>query len=96
MLPILENVGEQLRIACVANDMPSVVQYDMAFHRAIVEGCGGEEMSAIWLPIVVRMMMHYTRHKELMESYREHLAIIDAIRSNDKEKAVWALETNIR
>lgn len=96
VLPELEQVCEQLRIACEADDMLAVVQHDMAFHRCIIESHGDEEMVAIWLPIVVRMMLHYTRHKKLMDSYHEHLAIVDAIRKGQKKKAIRALEKNIQ
>ena len=92
----LEQVCEQLRIACEADNMSAVVRHDMAFHRCIVESQGDEEMVAIWLPIVVRMMLHYTRRKELMDSYHEHLAIVDAIRKGQKKRAVRALEKNIQ
>jgi DNA-binding GntR family transcriptional regulator len=96
LLPELEQTCEQLRIACENEDMPAVVRHDMAFHRCIVARQGDEEMVAIWLPIVVRMMLHYTRHKELMDSYREHLAIVDAIRQGNRKKAIQALEKNIQ
>lgn len=96
VLPQLEQICQQLKSACEANDMSAVVQHDMAFHRCIVERHGDEEMVAIWLPIVARMMLHYTRHKELMDSYREHLAVVDAIRKGQKKRAIRALEKNIQ
>lgn len=96
VLPSLERICEQLKTACEAGDMPAVVKHDMAFHRTIVEAAGGVEMVAIWSPIVMRMMLHYARHKELMESYGEHIAIVDAIRDGRKEKVVRALEKNIQ
>jgi DNA-binding GntR family transcriptional regulator len=96
VLAALEETCAQLRIACEAEDMPAVVQHDMAFHRCLVERQGDEEMVAIWLPIVVRMMLHYTRHKELMDSYHEHVAIVDAIRKGQVKKAIRALEKNIQ
>lgn len=96
ILPELERICAQLKNACETEDMSAVVQHDMAFHRCIVESHGDEEMVAIWLPIVVRMMLHYTRHKELMDSYREHMVIVDAISKGQKKKAMRALEKNIQ
>ncbi len=96
IVPTLEQICVELKVACETNDMSSVVQYDMALHRCIVEGGGGDEMVAIWLPIVVRMMLHYTRHKELMESYGEHVAIVEAIRKGNLKQAKRALERNIQ
>jgi DNA-binding GntR family transcriptional regulator len=96
VLPELTRTCEQLRTACETADMSAVVQHDMAFHRCIVESHGDDEMVAIWLPIVVRMMLHYTRHKELMDSYHEHMAIVDAIRKGQAKQAIRALEKNIQ
>ena len=31
------------------------------------------------MSIVLRMMLHYSRHADLMESYREHAAVLKAI-----------------
>jgi len=96
ILPELEQACEQLRIACVQRDMPAVVRQDMALHRIIVQAGDEEDLVAIWLPIVMRMMLHYTRHKDLMESYREHMAIVEAIRNKDPEAAIMALEANVQ
>ena len=96
IVPTLEQICVELKVACETNDMSSVVQYDMALHRCIVEGGGGDEMVAIWLPIVVRMMLHYTRHKELMENYGEHVAIVEAISKGNLKQAKRALERNIQ
>ncbi len=96
VVPGLEHTCEQLRMACEAEDMPAVVKHDMAFHRCIVESHGNDEMVAIWRPIVVRMMLHYMRHKDLMDSYHEHVSIVDAIRQGHQKKAICALEKNIQ
>lgn len=85
-----------LRVACRAEDISRVVQADMAFHRAIIDASGEPELLAIWLPIVARMMLHYTRHESLMESCREHEAILAAVRTGDTAGAVNALQRNIR
>jgi DNA-binding GntR family transcriptional regulator len=95
-LPRLEAILERLRSACEAGDLAGVAEHDMAFHRAIVEMPGDDDLVAMWLPIVVRMMLHYTRHGDLMESYREHATILDAIRAGKKREAVQALKANTR
>ena len=92
----LEKICERLRVACEENDTASVVKHDMAFHRLIVELAEDEDLLAIWLPIVVRMMLHYTRHGDLIENYREHKAILDAIRRRDRRAAIRALKANIQ
>ena len=42
---------------------------------------------AVWLPIVVRMMLHYTRHDDLMESCRQHAVVLEAIRAGHSRAA---------
>jgi DNA-binding GntR family transcriptional regulator len=42
------------------------------------------------------MMLHYTRHEDMMESHREHAAILDAIRDKDIRRAIAALKQNIQ
>ena len=44
----------------------------------------------------MRMLMHYNRFGELIESYYEHKQIIDAIRQGDQEAAIEALMANIQ
>ncbi len=95
LLPRLESCVETLKAACEAGDIPSVVASDMAFHRTLVEATAEPELLAIWLPIVARMMLHYTRHRNLMDSYHEHVAIIEAIRTGDADSAIAALARNI-
>ena len=76
--------------------MASIVECDMAFHRCIIDASGAEELLGIWLPVVSRMMLHYERLGDWLESSREHATILEAIRRGDKERAPKALEENIR
>ena len=55
------------------------------------------EFYLLWQPIAMRMLMQYWRFGEdLMQSYAEHAAILDAIRNGDKEAALKALADNIQ
>jgi len=92
----LDETVEKLRVACEKEDIGEMVTHDMALHRYLVEATGDADLLAIWLPIVSRMMLHYSRHRDLMESHREHAAIVDAIRRRDKKSAVAALTANIQ
>jgi GntR family transcriptional regulator, rspAB operon transcriptional repressor len=87
---------EGFQLACEREEMSEVVEHDMKLHRWIVERPGDPDLLAIWLSITVRMRLMYTRHHNLMESYREHEAVVDAIRRRDEPAAVHALEANIR
>lgn len=86
----------RLKTACAADDLPAVVEHDMAFHRWVVERAGGAELTAIWLPITVRMRLVYSRHKQLWDVYPEHEAVYAAAQRGDVEAAVAAMEDNIQ
>ena len=92
----LDETVEQLRLACQKEDIAQIVKHDMALHRHILEVIGDADLLAMWLPIVSRMMLHYSRHRDMMESHREHAAIVEAIRRRDKKAAVKALTANIQ
>jgi DNA-binding GntR family transcriptional regulator len=92
----LGEMVERLRRACKRGDLAAIVKHDMGFHRYILEMTGDENLVAMWLPIVQRMMLHYTRHEDMMESHREHAAILNAIRSKDVKRATAALKQNIQ
>ncbi len=92
----LDETVQQLRTACENEDLAEVVHHDMALHRYILEATGNADLLAIWLPIVSRMFLHYSRHRNMMESYSEHAAIVDAIRQRDRKAAIEALTDNIQ
>ena len=92
----LEDTVQRLKTACENEDLAEVVQQDMALHRHILEATGNTDLLAMWLPIVSRMFLHYSRHHDMMESYREHAAIVDAIRRKDRKAAIEALTANIQ
>jgi DNA-binding GntR family transcriptional regulator len=92
----LDETVERLRVACQKEDIGEMVTHDMALHRYLLEATGDADLLAVWLPIVSRMMLHYSRHRDLMDSHREHAAIVDAIRKRDRKAAIQALTANIQ
>jgi len=82
--------------ACRRGEMTEVVEHDMAFHRHIVENGGGADLVAVWVPVVTHMMLPYSRHRDLMDSYREHEAVVEALRRGDEAAALECLLTNIQ
>ena len=90
-----KDVMEEFRIACESGVQSAVVQCDMAFHRFILTASDEQDLLSLWLPIVSRMMLNYTRHKDWMESYREHDAIANAILKRDRNLASELLLKNI-
>ena len=95
-IAVLDQTVERLRLACEAEDIAGIVRHDMAMHRYLLEATGDADLLAMWLPIVSRMMLHYSRHRDMMDSHREHAAIVNAIRQRDKKAAVKALVANIQ
>jgi DNA-binding GntR family transcriptional regulator len=89
-------VLQRLRQACEADDMAAVVEYDMAFHRWIIDRAGEPDLLSIWLPITMRMRLVYSRHKSLRDVYPEHARVWRAARRGDAAAAVRAMEGNIR
>lgn len=91
----LDEILAQFKAACEKGEMKEVVERDLALHRWIVERAGDADLTAMWLQVIVRMRLRYTRHKTLLEAYREHKKIVDAVRRRDKAAAVAALEANV-
>jgi DNA-binding GntR family transcriptional regulator len=81
---------------CKAGEMTAVVHEDMAFHRSIVQLPGQGSLIPAWLPVISRMVLPYSRHHDLLESFEEHRAIVAAIEAGDREAAIRALAANIR
>jgi GntR family transcriptional regulator, rspAB operon transcriptional repressor len=90
-----ENLAH-FQTACQQGDMAEVVEHDMAFHRHIVEEGGGADLVAVWVPVVTHMMLPYSRHRDLMDSYREHEAVVEALRCGNQAAALECLRANIQ
>ena len=92
----LSDILADIHAACLANDVDALTDCDLRFHQAIIQSHDDEDIFTLWQPIAMRMMMQYTRHEDIMESYREHKRILDAIRIGDKACALAALSANIQ
>jgi len=86
---------DQLQLACEKDNMSSVVEHDIAFHRSLVRRTGSPDLEAIWLPITIRMRLAYSRHKNLIEVYHEHARIVDFIVRRDLKSAAKTLGKHI-
>lgn len=87
---------EALRRACIHGDTAQLVEQDLQFHGSILRSHDDHEIYSLWLPIAHRMLIHYDRHGDLMESYSEHKRILDAIKDGNCEGALKALDDNIQ
>ncbi len=91
-----EDILADIKTACESNDVDALTEHDLRFHQAIIRSHDDKDLFALWQPIAMRMMMHYNRLDDIMDSYREHERILEAIRAGDRAAAVRALETNIQ
>ena len=91
-----EAILDEIRAACENNNVDALTDCDLRFHQAIIQSHDDKEIFTLWQPIAMRMMMQYTRHDDIMESYREHKRILDRIRCGDRSGAIKALTDNIQ
>lgn len=91
-----EEILADIKSACESGDTAALVDHDVRFHQAIIQSHDDKDLFALWQPIALRMLMQYTRFDDLMDSYREHRVLLDAIRSGNKSAAISALEANIQ
>ena len=95
-IAVWDEILDDIKSACESNDLNALTDHDLRFHQAIVKSHDDRDLFTLWQPIAMRMMMQYNRLDDLMESYREHKRILDAIRSGDQTAAIEALSTNIQ
>lgn len=76
------------------------LQFDMALHRLWLDRCGNSWLSADleWLYQFLRIVQSWmsANHQAMRDAYDEHLAILDAIRNNDRALATRRLRQHIR
>ena len=95
-LAVWDDILADIKAACESNDVDALTEHDLRFHQAIIQSHDDKDLFTLWQPIMMRMLMHYNRLDDIMESYREHKRILDAIHSGQKAEAIRALEANIQ
>ena len=95
-LAVWDEILADIKAACESNDVDALTEHDLRFHQAIIQSHDDKDLFTLWQPIMMRMLMHYNRLDDIMESYHEHKRILDAIHSRQKDKAIQALENNIQ
>jgi DNA-binding GntR family transcriptional regulator len=92
----IEGLLEDVRESCESGDIHQLMLRDYAFHEFFMEKYGDKHILSIWSTTMSRMMMRYTRFADLMNSYEEHRAIVEAIRQGQKQKTAQAFQDNIQ
>lgn len=88
---LLEDLSKQMRSALEHDDLDRWARADDGFHRALIDQCGNRRLSRIANAIMdqshrARMMTLRLRARP-DRSFKEHQAIVAAIRSGDADKA---------
>lgn len=87
---------DRMRDACRRKDVAALAHCDMEFHQAIFLAAGGEDVLPIWKLLCTQMLLAYSRAKNLMQIYQEHVAILDAFRAPNLRDVLAALKENLR
>ncbi len=92
----MEKILRRFRVAAEVGDLSEVIEHDIAFHRAIIENYHKENLRILWLPLMTTMALPYSRHQNLIESYKEHEEILRTLKTDDVKKAIRLLKTHIQ
>ena len=94
-----EECLRKMRKACREKNLPKIAEYDIQFHRLIVERSNIVDVIAIWNLLITRVKGHFMRnyHKygDPMEIFFEHEAILAMFKTGKLESVVQILESNI-
>jgi GntR family transcriptional regulator, rspAB operon transcriptional repressor len=88
----LTNLGK----ACADGDVARIAHCDVAFHQAIMEACGGDDLLPVWKWLCSQMLLSYSRLDDSAQIHKEHARILESIRAGSKQKTMAAIKANIR
>jgi DNA-binding GntR family transcriptional regulator len=89
----LEDELAAMRAVAPTGAVHEFMLHDVQFHRLIVEGSGNRTLRELWtsLHVEARTMITYARYGDLTAIAESHVAILDALRTGDAERASAAL-----
>ena len=94
-----EECLRKMRKACREKNLPKIAEYDIQFHRLIVERSNIVDVIAIWNLLITRVkghfMRNYHKYRDPMEIFFEHEAILAMFKTGKLESVVQILESNI-
>jgi DNA-binding GntR family transcriptional regulator len=96
----LEELIGKMAQAGQRNDMITLAEYDMQFHRTIVECAGSAGLLRVWITLssqIQRFVVqsHPQHYSDLVEIATRHQSIVTALRQGDAERAVQAVQEHI-
>ena len=94
-----EKCLKKMEKACLEKSFIDIVEWDIEFHRLIVERSNIVDVISIWNLLIFRVkghfMRNYHKYSDTMEIYYEHDAILSMFRTGKLESAIQILESNI-
>jgi len=87
---------DKLASACSSGDVAAVARCDMAFHEALLCGCGGGDFLPVWKWLCSQMLLTYTRLDDYEQVFNEHVEILANLEKGRKKAAISAIKANVR
>ena len=96
----LENLMQKMAYAGKREDMITLAEYDMQFHRYVVECGGSAGLLRVWITLssqIQRFVVqsHPQHYSDLVEIGTRHQSIVTALRQHDMEGAARAVQDHI-
>jgi DNA-binding GntR family transcriptional regulator len=92
----LDKILRHFRVAAEMNDLPSVISHDIDFHQFLVAQHAEDSLSVVWRPLMTTLALPYSRHRNLLESYAEHLLIFNLLQAGDLRGSLAKLRAHIQ
>ena len=99
--PTLEHLEEligTMREAAARDDHRSEADADHSFHHAIVKASGNRMLEHVWQTMrlsITTCLTHSITHRSLHEIAERHVAVLEALRSGDPDRAEAAVRRHI-
>jgi len=96
----LDELIEKMAQVGSRRDMPTLAEYDMQFHRYLVEWSGNVSLLRMWMTLsspIQRFIVqsHIEHYLDFVEIGMRHQPIVDALRRNNSDEAVRAVQEHI-
>lgn len=92
----LDKILEAFKQACEVKNLHDVINLDIEFHKYIVCKMDDLHIRDLWQSVVNRMLFSYSRFDNLIDSYDEHVIILNALKEKEKKAVLQALEQHIQ
>jgi DNA-binding GntR family transcriptional regulator len=99
--PTLDHLGDligAMREAAARDDHRGEADADHRFHHAIVKASGNQMLEHVWQTMrlsITTCLTHSITHRSLHEIAERHVAVLDALRSGDPDRAERAIRRHI-